>query len=127
MPFDRGVDDIVISLDVRSIAAVSDQGIQILAIDGGTARPVPGVGPGFTPAAWCRDNSLLVYRSGEIPARIVRVDLQSGQQRPWKELAPPDRTSIFGVQPVRVSSDCETYAYSVWYQPGTLWVVSGLR
>jgi hypothetical protein len=95
-------------------------------IDRGSAPPVPSV-TGLTPVAFCRDESLLVYNSGEIPARILRVNLKTGQQSPWKDLAPAEGTSLWGIQPIRVAPDCESYAYTAQNEPGTVFVVSGLR
>ena len=124
--FDRSADDIVLSSDGRLLAvAMNDQSLQLLPIDGGPPRTVPGVA-GLTPVAFCRDQSLLVYRSGEMPARISRVNLETGKQKPWKELAPP-RTGLWGIQPIRVAPDCESYAYSAQYAPVNVFVVSGLK
>ena len=125
--FDRG-DNIVISPDGRSVAAiVADQGIQLLPVDGGLARPVSGVTAGFTPVTWCRDWGLLIYRPGEIPAHVVRVDPKSGRQQLWKEIAPRDRTALSIVAPIRVASDCEAFAYNALYDPSTLMVARGLH
>jgi hypothetical protein len=125
--FDRYGDTIVISPDSRSVAAaVIDERIQLLPIDGGAARPVPGTN-GFTPIAWCRDGGLLMHRPGEIPAQVIRVDLRSGRQRQWKELSPKDRTALSVLSPIRFASDCATYAYTAQYDPSTLTVVRGLR
>jgi len=127
VPFNRMADDIVISPDGQTVAAVSRLGIQLLSVDGSGARALPGVEPGASPIAWCPDNSLLLYRSGEIPARVMRVNLASGEQRLWKELAPAERTAIWEIEPIRFTPDCEAYAYSAWYQPNTLYVASGIR
>jgi len=125
--FDRSADDLVISPDGRRLAAaMQNQSVQLLPVDGGPARVVPGVN-GLTPVAFCGDGSLLVYRSGEMPARILRVDVASGRQTPWKELAPASRTGLWGIQPIRVAPDCESYAYTAQYSPSTVFVVSGLR
>jgi hypothetical protein len=125
--FDRGADDIVLSADGKQFAAaMQDQAIQLIPVDGGAAHAVPGV-KGQTPVAFCRDGSLLVYRAGEIPARISRVNAQSGAQAAWKELAPPNRAALWAIQPIRVAPDCESYAYTAQYSPGTLFVASGLR
>ena len=47
-------------------------------------------------------------RPGEIPAQIMRVDLKSGKQRPWKVLSPRDRTALGLLAPIRFAFDCET-------------------
>jgi hypothetical protein len=127
LAFDRG-DDIVISPDGVSVAAaISEQGIQLIPVDGGAARPVPGATAGLAPIAWCRDGSLLASRGGEVPAHVVRIDLSSGKQHTWKDIAPSDRTALTMVGPIRVAADCETYAYTAQYDSSTLWVVKGVR
>ena len=109
--FDRNGDDIVISPDGRFVAVeLQDETVNLMPVDGGVRKTIPGLDTGLTPVAFCRDNSLLVYRSGEIPARIVRVNLQTGQKTPWRELAPVDHTGIWTIQPIRVAADCVTYA-----------------
>jgi len=124
--FDRNADDIVLSSDGRQLAAaMQDQSVQVFPIDGGQPRLVPGV-TGLTPVAFCRDESLLVYHSGGMPAHITRVNLQTGKRSPWRDLDPP-RTGLFGIQPIRVAPDCESYAYSAAYSPGIVFVVSGLK
>jgi Tol biopolymer transport system component len=110
--FDRNADDIAISPDGKTIAALKqDQTLALLLVEGGQARTVPGLA-GFSPVAFCRDNSLLIYRSGQVPVRIMRLNLQTGQQSLWKELAPALRDALFAIQPIRVAPDCESYAYS---------------
>jgi serine/threonine protein kinase/dipeptidyl aminopeptidase/acylaminoacyl peptidase len=127
VPFNRLADDIVISPDGKSIAALSRAGIQLLAVDGSGAHALPRAEPGVSPLAWCSDNSLLVFRPGELPARVMRVNLASGESRPWKQLSPAQRTGIGNVEPLRFLPDCETYAYSITFQLNTLYVASGIR
>jgi hypothetical protein len=122
--FDRG-DDLVLSLDGKSVAAMAGQGIQFLPVDGNAPREVPGT-RGLTPVAVCRDGGLLAYRRGEMVAHILRIDVQSGKQQKWKNLVPQSQTALTQLGPIRFTSDCETYAYSLQYDPSTLFVVSGL-
>ena len=125
--FDRSLDDIVISQDSRTLAAaIEDQSVQLLPIDGGKGQTVPGI-KGLTPVAFCGDGSLLLYHSGEMPARILRMDPATGRQSLWKELMPASRAALWEIQPIRVAPDCESYAYSAQYLPETVFVVSGLR
>ena len=91
-------------------------------IAGGTPRVIPGT-KGFGPLAWCGNQSLLMSQPGKIPVHVVKVDVQSGKQQPWKELAPRDRTALSMVSPVRFASDCETYGYTAQYDPSTLSVL----
>jgi len=72
--FDRFADQIVTSPDGKSVAAVIvDTGIQLLPIDGGAPRSIPGT-IGFAPTAWCRDGGLLMTRPGETYAYTAQYD-----------------------------------------------------
>lgn len=120
--YDRG-DPIVISPDDQWLAtAIAGEGIRLLPVAGGDARPLPGETKGLHPLAWC-GASLLASRPFEIPAHVIRIDLQSGKQTLWKDLVPADRTALSMVAPIRVAADCETYAYSAQYDPSVLWVL----
>jgi eukaryotic-like serine/threonine-protein kinase len=123
--FSRYDDKVLPSPDGARVAAVVEsQGIQLLPIDRGAPRSIPGTA-GFSPIAWCGKGSLLMSRQGEIPVEVVKVDVQSGKQQPWKVLAPANRTALSLLSPVRFAPDCETYAYTAQYDPSTLTVMSG--
>jgi len=120
---------VVISPDGGSVAVAGLDGkITIYPLDGGAPRAVPKLTDGSAPLRLCPDNrSLLVYQAGNLPVKIFRVDLQTGDQVLWKEWAPAYRTGIARVIAARVGADCQGSAYSVVYAPSELWVASGLR
>ena len=123
--FDRYADPIVISPDGKSLAAaILDKEIQMIPIEGGEPRSIPGTA-GLAPVAWCGDGGILIYLPGEIPAQVLRVDLKTGGQRPWKQLVPPDPTALGMLAPIRIAADCESYAYTAQYDPSRLFVISG--
>ncbi|MBI1789817.1 MAG: hypothetical protein HYR60_19985 [Acidobacteria bacterium] len=125
--FDRYMDPIAISPDGKQVAAtIEGSGIELLPVDAGKPQPVPGT-TGFAPVAWCRDGGILMYHPQQIPAQVLRVDPQTGGQRPWKTILPADRTALGSIGPIRFTPDCQTYAYSATYDPSTLLVVSGAR
>jgi Tol biopolymer transport system component len=123
------VNPVVISPDGGSVAVAGLDGkITLYSLDSGAPRPVPKVTDGSAPLRWCPDNrSLLVSQVGNIPVKIFRVDLQTGNRVLWKEWAPSYKTGIRTVLAVRVGADCQSSAYSVMYQPSELWVASGFR
>jgi dipeptidyl aminopeptidase/acylaminoacyl peptidase len=124
-----GSDPIVISPDARSVAVSGLDGkILLYPLDDGPARTVPKLADGFAPLRWCPGNhSLLVYQGGEVPAKILRVDVETGEQALWKELAPTNRTGLASIMNVRIAADCQSAAYSALYLPSELWIVDGLR
>jgi eukaryotic-like serine/threonine-protein kinase len=121
-------DPIALSPDGKSVAVAGLDGkIVLYPLDNGAPRTVPKLAEGFAPLRWCPDNSLLVYHSGDLPVKILRVDVETGEQTLWKELAPPYRTGLTGIPNVRVGADCQSSAYSALYFPSELWIADGLR
>jgi len=125
----NGLDPVAISADGRFVAVTSPEGkIALQPLDGGAPRSVPKLADGFVPLRFCPDNrSLLVYRSGEVPLKILRVDVDTGAQTLWKELEPVSRTEFNSFSEIRVGADCQSTAYSVVYEPSELWIADGLR
>ena len=58
--------------------------------------------------------------------KILRVDVEDGEQKLWKELA-PYRTGLAGVWDLRVGANCQSLGYSAQYLPSELWIADGLR
>jgi hypothetical protein len=121
-------DPVVISPDGRLVAvAGQDGGITLYPLDGGVARAVPKGAEGFTPLRWCQGNSLMVYQGGDVSVKILRLDVVTGAKAPWRELAPTSKTGLVGVPSARVGADCQSSAYTAWYEPSELWIADGLR
>ena len=124
----NSVDPVTISPDGRSVAVAGLDGkIVLYPLDDGTPHTVPKLEDGFAPLRWCPGNSLMVYHAGDVPVKILRVHVDTGEQTLWNELAPANRTGLSAVQEVRVGADCQSSAYSAQYSPSELWIVDGLR
>ena len=122
-------DPVTISTDGRSVAVAGLDGkIVLYPLDDGAPRAVPKLADGFAPLRWCPDNrSLMVYHSGDVPVKILQVDVETGEETVWKELALANRTGLGGINAVRVGADCQSSAYSVAYGLSELWIADGLR
>jgi len=106
----------------------ADHGYHTYPVDGGEAQPIPGLDPRDRMIRWSGDGaSVFVYAVNELPGRIHRLDLKSGERRTWRELTPPDPTGIYRIARVRMSSDGEAYAYTYYMQLLDLHVIEGLR
>jgi serine/threonine protein kinase/Tol biopolymer transport system component len=116
-------DPLTISSDGKSVAVAGLDGkIALYPLDDGASRTVPTLADGFTPVRWCPDNSLMVYQAGAVPVKILRVDIGTGEQALWRELAP-----VGGAGNIRVSADCRSSGYSFPNISSELWIVDGLR
>jgi hypothetical protein len=87
---------------------------------------VPGLTEADAVARWTGDaRSVLAYRSAEIPCRLDRVDLATGQRRLFKEIAPADRVGLLSLRGVFVTDDLRSYAYTTYHQVSSLFVSEG--
>jgi eukaryotic-like serine/threonine-protein kinase len=121
-------DPVAISPDGRFVAVSGLNGrIMLYPLDGGASRTVPKLGDGLTPLRWCPGDSLMIYRAGEVPAKILRVDIATGEQALWKELAPANRAGLGSLGNIRVGPDCQSSGYSAPYSSSELWIADGLR
>jgi len=54
-------------------------------------------------------------RGEDVPVKILRVNVETGEQSVWRELAPANRTELSGGLVIRVGADCKSSAYSAQY------------
>jgi Tol biopolymer transport system component len=118
-----------ISADGRSIAARGADGVlAVYPIDGGTARPIPGIAPDELPVLWSKDGrSLYVTRFSEPPGVVEVVDVETGRRTPWKSFQPPDPSGVEVVGPIVIGPDETSYVYSYRRSLDDLYVVTGWR
>jgi hypothetical protein len=119
----------VVSPDGRYVATLgSDSKMTIYPIEGGPARPLPGVEVGEGPVVWSADGgSIFVYHRQDVPARVFRIDIATGAREPWKTIAPPDRSGLVAVDNVVMTPDSRAYAGSYEQILTSLELVEGLH
>lgn len=114
-----------------AIVQQEDGGWATLPLEGGPARPVPGIRAEELPCCWTADGrSLYVVREGpnNESLEVERLEVATGRRLPWKVLAPADRAGLFGVSSLHVSADDATYAYGVErVVADDLFVIAGLK
>ncbi len=116
-----------VSHDGARIAARDAAGVRIIEIKDGSSRLIPGLLPSFLPATWTADaRALFVWSRGEVPARILRVDVETGATEPWMELWPLVRSGVAGFNSLRMTPDGEQYACSYVMVDSTLFHARGL-
>ena len=117
-----------ISPDGRTIVGLAPDGKgQLMPIDGGESRGLPGTLEGDYPFGWTADGrSVYVLRAG-MPARVDVLDVATGARRLWKEITPPDPAGILAIGPVLVTPDGKSYVYSYRRMLDDLFLVTGLK
>jgi hypothetical protein len=75
---------------------------------------------------WSDNHSVLTYRRGELPGKVLQVEVLSGKQTLIRELV-PDRAGVSQVQIVGATPDGRTLAYSYLQALYELYVVEGLK
>lgn len=115
-----------ISPDGRSIAVLDPEKKMVVypiqpngAADGVEAthskspRTVPSVEPGEQPIRWSRDPDwIYVTKPTEIPTKVYRVNVKTGQRELLMTLQPVDRTGLDTTSSLRMTPDGNSYAYS---------------
>jgi Tol biopolymer transport system component len=118
-----------VSPDGKSVAAIgSDRRGMLFRIDGGgVSRPIPGIVDGEFPLRFAEDGRSLFVWKRELPARVYRVDLETGNRELWKELMPVDPGGVERISNVVVTPDAKSYAYTYSRLLSDLFVVEGLE
>jgi Tol biopolymer transport system component/predicted Ser/Thr protein kinase len=127
----EGVDAVAfaISPDGQLVVGIGpDQKGYLFSSAGGDPRIVNGMEPGDIPINWSQDaHSIYLYRSGEVPAKVYRLELATGKKTVWKQIAPLDPTGVSTIGPILMTPDGKTYVYGFHRTLGDLYLVEGLK
>jgi eukaryotic-like serine/threonine-protein kinase len=109
--------------------ATKERRITIVPIAGGPPRVVPGEENNDLIFQWSSDGrSLFTIKDDDIPARIWRVDIETGRKTLWKEIQPADTARFIGFYRFKVTRDGRAYAYSSRrMESSDLYVAEGLK
>jgi serine/threonine protein kinase/Tol biopolymer transport system component len=118
-----------LSPDGQQVAGVGPDGKgYFFPVGPGQPKPIAGLNEGETPISWSADGrSLIVYRGGELPAQVYRLEIASGHRTLWKQLMPPDPAGVEYVGPVLPTADGTAYAYGYRRLLSDLYLVEGLQ
>ena len=119
-----------ISPDGSLVAVLApDNRFMLYPTDGSSRPEVIPTGEPLAPLRWsAKGNAIYVQHlrgSGELPARVSRLQVPSGVLRLWKEVTPKEQTGVTSVTGVVIGSDEESYVYSFRRQLSELYVVDG--
>ena len=117
-----------VSPDGQFAAATGPDGkMTLYPVEGGAARTLPGAVPGDRFIQWNRDSkSVCVYSPYQLPARIERLDAQSGKRELLREIAVADASGVRYCELV-MSADLSTVVLGLQRRLSVLQVAHGLR
>ena len=124
----EGVTALMISPDGRSLLASDAKGKKYLqAMQGMGLHPVAGLNDDDDVAGWSADGrSLYVYRRGEMPFHVFRLDLSTARKEPLRVVTSTD-TSGAERSYILFTPDARAYAYQVGRPLCDLYLVEGLK
>ncbi len=124
----EGVTGGLLSLDDKYILANNGPLVALYPIGGGEARSIPGIEPGFIPLQWAEDDSSFYgYRPGQIPTKVYKVNIVTGEQTLVQDLQPETNAGLVSIAPVILTHDASRFAYSYYQVFSVLYVISGLQ
>ena len=100
----------------------------LLPVEGGAPRRFPNLDSHWRLSSWTGDSkSFFTFRSGAVPAKVLRVDASTGETEPWMEIMPTERSGVSGLNSVRFTQDGERYVCSYMRINAPLFHARGLR
>jgi len=125
----EGIKGGLVSPDERYIVRADDAGVlSVYFIPGGRSRRIPDLEPGFVPLRWSEDDSAIFgYRPGQLPTKVYKVNLTTGQKTLIQQLQPDSSTGVVSIKPVVVNRDGSRIAYSYYQVLSALYLISGLQ
>ena len=104
----------VVSPDGRHVAGLNaeDRMNWIFSIDPAEKpRLVSELSPSEFPIQWSADGTALYVRrrGGEMPLRVHRLDLATGEKSLWREVSIADRAGVLAIGHVLLTPDCRHY------------------
>ncbi len=125
----EGISALMPSPDGKYLAgARGKDGVVLFPVNGGQSRTVAGVDTSYVAAEWSSDSkALYIYRPGDVPVNIYRLDIATGKKELLRELVPADRAGVVSLGPVICTQSGSEYAYSYYQTLSVLYVVSGLN
>jgi DNA-binding winged helix-turn-helix (wHTH) protein/Tol biopolymer transport system component len=121
---------VAISPDGGRVAVLSARGeLAVFPVGSGEPQILSASEP-LAPLHWSRSGAWLYVQHmrsyWELPARVSRLHLPSGQLHPWKELVPADRMGVTDITGIVLSGDERSYVYSYRRTLSELFLATGL-
>jgi eukaryotic-like serine/threonine-protein kinase len=117
-----------ISPDGRTVLVATFDGYRMYPLDGGPARPVPGLSVDERVVRWSPNgHSIWITHGREVPLRVEELDLATGRRRPLMSVEPRNRAGVVSTDGISFADDPRAYAYSAREHVSRIFVVQGMR
>lgn len=125
----RELGSFVFAPDGTSVIARNELGeAKLYPLAGGEPQFLKGLNPDERVNGILSDgHTLLVSRPGEVPEKVFRLNINTGERQLWKQIGPADRAGVDGVGPLRTYHDGNAYIYSYVRDLSELYLYKGLR
>ena len=126
----EGIWGLSLALDDSAVAAIggTQPGISIWPMNGGPSRMVPNSQSGDRPVSWTSDGKALwIFRRGEMPAQIYKLDIATGRRDPARLLKPSDLAGVYSITEFAITPDGHAYFYSYRRLLSQLYLVTGIK
>jgi len=119
----------VISPDGKQVAAAqSDRKGYLFPVDGGESKTIPQFPENYIPVGWSEDGkSIFIYNPGDLPAKVDRLNLATGQRQPWRTFVPADSAGVTDVGPILITPSANAYVYEYGRTLSDLYLVEGIK
>lgn len=100
---------------------------EIYPIAGGAPRMVPDMTSDDLAIRWNRDGRSVIVSHGSVPARMERVDLETGRRELLETIGPSSPVGITAVRWFTLADDPAVYAYEIDQHLSRLFMLTGAR
>jgi Tol biopolymer transport system component len=108
--------------------SVAEGKLRLYRLEGGEPQEIADIGFDDRLGGWAAGGkTLFVHRTGELPAKLMRLDYKTGKRELVREIAPADRAGVSPSFGIFVTPDAQAYAYSLVQMLHELHLVEGLK
>jgi dipeptidyl aminopeptidase/acylaminoacyl peptidase len=111
----------------RVLAMTPAQELRVYSLEDGAQLASIQLEDREEPIRWCGDGrAIFLWTRGRVPARVLKLDLETGERTPWREYPPADRTGVVCSRSVLLTPDGATCVHTYSHMISELFVARGL-
>jgi len=127
----EGIDPLVLVLspDGQQVVGIGpDEKAYAYPVAGGEPQPVRGFESGEQPIEQSADGkAMYLFKPGDLPAKVYRLDLATGHRSLWKELIPSDSAGVSRLGPIVITPDAQSCLYGYHRVLSDLYLMEGVK